>query len=530
MKRINKISYCLTFIGSILILFAGSALIFAAKGEEKAPVNPAANKPVPTANKPDPASQKPVLLKKEEKGQVQETVKSPEQGKTVSNKTEQPKEIQKQKTVDEPVLNSPQRAIEWAVSDWRKSSKAVDPYRAGRKALSEVPYSVSRYQAPGASAPFPTGAVPINKAERDRFITQEPQFLPGSKHPIGSGTPIPGAPVMGTPAGAPAMGSQNPAPNVPMQKTTVYGDFAPDNVQLGPNDILVQDSIVEIPKGEGYEALISANGQGLLVELGAEVLDKDGKPVLDKDGKTKRIPFKRGMKVRKGQILGKQNDREHAANRLVAEQQLIVAKKEAEKQLEVEVARLAVQVAQSEYLRVEQANQKMAGAVPAEEVVQRAYEWKRADKAAEKAVYDLGVKSDEVEVRKAQVVAADAQVLDRKLVSPIDGFIDDIMQDEGQWLREGDNILKIIRLDKVQICGKIDANVYSPEMVDGKKVTVYVKKPGSSVKKVEGNIIYARQIVESGKFYIYAEVENLCNEQGYWQLNPGTIVTMVVHR
>lgn len=535
MKRMNKISHRFVFWGSLLILIAGVGTIFAAK-------DPGKSDSKQVQSKGDPASQKPVLLEKKDvplpvntsekstakvepgssvqsatkKDGTNETVKSfgsspaPKMGSGKSNKTKKSKE---------PVLNSPQKAIEWAVSDWRKISQTVDRFREGRRSNPEVPYRVSRYQGSGSSASLSSGSVQIDKKERDQFITQEPRIL---QQGVGN-----------DPSTSPIRNGQNfisaPQPQADPQKP-IYGDFTPDKVQLSQNDILVQDSIVEIPKGEGYEALISANGQGLLVELGAEVLDKDGKAVLDKDGKPKRIPFKRGMRVSKGQILGKQNDREHAANRLVAEQQLIVAKKEAEKQLEIEVARFAVLVAQSEYLRVEQANKQMSGAVPAEEVVKKAYEWKRADKAAEKAVYDLGVKADEVEVRKAQVIAADAQVTDRKLVSPLDGFIDDIMQDEGQWLREGDNILKIIRLDKVQVCGKIDANVYSPEMVDGKNVTVYVKKPGSSVKKVDGKITYARQIVESGKFYIYAEVKNICNEKGYWLLNPGTIVTMVVHR
>ncbi|MDO5554023.1 MAG: HlyD family efflux transporter periplasmic adaptor subunit [Planctomycetia bacterium] len=335
-------------------------------------------------------------------------------------------------------------------------------------------------------------------------------------------------------------GQRTLSATVPQKATSSPGDKASDGlvnygvtasgINVGPNDILLNDAIVEIPKGEGYEALISANGQGLLVELGVLELDAEGNPVVDGNGETKRRPFHRGDRVTKGQILGKQNDREHAANKLVTEQQLIVAEKEAGKQLEVEVAQAAVQVAESEYLRAKSANERIANAISQEELVQRAYEWKRADKSAEKAVYDLDIKADEVLVRKAQVVAADAQVMDRKLVSPIDGFIDDIMQNEGQWLREGDNILKIIRLDKVTICGKIDATLYSPEMVDGKEVTIFVQKPGSDLKSVKGVITYARQVVESGKFYVYAQADNEANDRGYWLLNPGTIVTMVIHR
>ena len=429
------------------------------------------------------------------------------------------------------------QAVEWAMSGWKTAvahrqtvkqsgqanAKSWSVARAvGEKNEKNGSQLVSGPAASGISGAQPQSPVssPLpatvsksasEKAEREAFLTQPPQPIPGS---------------LRTGNAAPPQSNSTGSTSAPA--VNYGGKLA--GVESGPNDIVLSDAIVEIPKGEGFEAMISACGQGLLVELGIEELGKDGKPILDSKGEPKRISLKRGMAVRKGQVLGKQNDREHAANKLVAEQQLIVAKKEAEKQLEIEVARLAVQVAESEYLRAQSANEKVPGAVSPEEVVQKAYEWKRADKSAEKAVYDLGVKSDEVEVRKAQVVAADAQVLDRKLVSPIDGFVDDVMQNEGQWLREGDNILKIIRLDKVQICGKIDANLFSPEMVDRKPVTIYVQKPGGALQKIQGTITYARQVVESGKFYIYAEANNVANAQGYWLLNPGTIVTMVIHR
>ncbi|MBQ7814380.1 MAG: hypothetical protein IJ387_07830, partial [Thermoguttaceae bacterium] len=40
--------------------------------------------------------------------------------------------------------------------------------------------------------------------------------------------------------------------------------------------VVVPNASVVIPKGEGYEALISANGQGLLVELGLCERDESG--------------------------------------------------------------------------------------------------------------------------------------------------------------------------------------------------------------------------------------------------------------
>ena len=292
--------------------------------------------------------------------------------------------------------------------------------------------------------------------------------------------------------------------------------------------IVVPNASVIIPKGEGYEALISANGQGLLVELGLCELDESGAPVVGEDGTTKRRPLLRGTLVRKGDVLGKQKDAELVEQKIVAEQELLVSEKEAAKELEVEVAVAAAQVAQASYKRADSLNKTMPGSVSPEEIQEKYYEYVRSMKAIDKAKFDLEVNQEKVKVAKARVNAADVAIEDRKLVSPIDGVIDDVMKNEGEWLREGDEILKIVRYDKVQINGSIPANRYAPETIANKKVVVEVKRPGAEPQKLEGKVVYVRQTVESGHYYFYADVANQANEAGYWLLNPGALVTVEI--
>jgi multidrug efflux pump subunit AcrA (membrane-fusion protein) len=292
--------------------------------------------------------------------------------------------------------------------------------------------------------------------------------------------------------------------------------------------IVVPNASVVIPKGEGYEALISANGQGLLVELGLCESDENGALVVGEDGTTKRRPLLRGTQVRKGDVLGKQKDAELVQQKIVAEQELLVARKEAAKELEVEVAVAAAKVAQASWNRAESLNKTMPGSVSPEEVEEKRYEYVRAFKSIDKAKFDLEVNVEKVKVAEARVNAAEVAIEDRKLISPIDGVIDDVMQDEGQWLREGDEILKIVRYDKVQINAAIPADRYAPETIANKKVVVEVKRPGAQPQKLEGKVVYVRQTVESGHYYFYADVANQKNAAGYWLLNPGALVTVEI--
>lgn len=292
--------------------------------------------------------------------------------------------------------------------------------------------------------------------------------------------------------------------------------------------IVVPNASVVIPKGEGYEALISANGQGLLVELGLCESDENGALVVGEDGTTKRRPLLRGLQVRKGDVLGKQKDADLVQQKIVAEQELLVSRKEAAKELEVEVAVAAAKVAQASWNRAESLNKTMPGSVSPEEVEEKRYEYIRAIKAIDKAKFDLEVNKEKVKVAEARVNAAEVAIEDRKLVSPIDGVIDDVMQNEGQWLREGDEILKIVRYDKVQINAAIPADRYAPETIANKKVVVEVKRPGEQPQKLEGKVVYVRQTVESGHYYFYADVANQKNAAGYWLLNPGALVTVEI--
>lgn len=302
----------------------------------------------------------------------------------------------------------------------------------------------------------------------------------------------------------------------------------PETSENDQGQIVVRNAKVETPVGEGYDVTVSANGQGLLKELGLCEVDEKGQVVLDADGTSKRVPLRRGMIVHKGDILGKQQDDELVQDCIVAQQELLVAQKEAEKTLEIEVARAAASVAQASYKRADSLNRDMPGAVSQEEVQEKYYDWVRAAKSVDKAEYDLEVNQEKVKVARARVNAAEVLIRNRKFFCPIDGVIDDVYQNEGQWLREGDKILRIHRLDKVMVTGAVDASMYAPEAIDGKIVDVTIKRPGMEDQTLQGKIFYVRQIVESGHYYFYADVQNKRTESGYWLLNPGSLVTATI--
>ena len=304
----------------------------------------------------------------------------------------------------------------------------------------------------------------------------------------------------------------------------------PEGVTLGENDVLAKSALTEIPKGEGYEATVSANSQGKLILLGRQKYDENGEPLLDDDGNPVMIPMHRGMEVKEGEILGVQYNQAAHARRTAAERELEVAKKEAGKQLEVEVAEASKNVALMEYKRAVNSNKRVPNSISEDEIWQKRFEWYRGQKSEDKARYDLEIAALAVDVKEAAIAVADADLEERLIRSPLSGQVDDIFKNKGEWLREGDNVLHVLRLDKINITADFDSEVVTPSMIQGKAVTVYVTKAGlDEPQKLDGVITYARPVLMMNRFVAYAEVKNTQIDGG-WVLLPGMRVNLIVHK
>lgn len=404
-----------------------------------------------------------------------------------------------------------QSALEPHIADWRGDADKLAGIRAKAALAQAGTVSTTVSAAKPGDDGFPLdSAKPLAELDRAALLNNDPTAILA-----------PGPAAM--PTGRPVNDSHDNGGNI--------GTFSlPKDIQIGPNDVVANDAYATLPVGEGFDATVSANTQGKLIELGIEEKNPDGSTKLDENGNPVITPLRRGMMVKAGDVLGKQFNREFIARKNAAERELVVAQKEAEKTLEVDVAELAALVARSEYERAKNANRDMPGAIAEEEVVKRAYEWNRSVKSHEKAKYDLEINKDKVEVSKAQIEIADAQLEERRLVSPITGQVDEIWQNEGQWLREGDSVFRIIRLDKITIEARFDAGGALPDQIQGKKATVYASRPGEGLRQFEGVVTYARPILEHNHYKAYAEVQNVTTEGGSWFLIPGQQVHIVVHK
>jgi macrolide-specific efflux system membrane fusion protein len=248
-----------------------------------------------------------------------------------------------------------------------------------------------------------------------------------------------------------------------------------------------------------------------------------------KDGVVTAMEAKQGMSVDEGGLLGRLDDRQAKAQRLVVAAQHEIAREKAGNSVDVRYAEAAVKVAETEHLRALQANMRSAGSVPATEIDRLRLAHDKAVLAVEQAKHMQQLAVLEVKVRAAELAVVDVELEERRITAPIAGEVTEVPVQIGQWVRVGEPLVEIVRLDRLRVDGFAYASKHAPNELVGRKVTAQFELERGRRAQLEGKLTFAHPEVDgNGQYRVSAELANL-QEKGRWLLRPGLAVTLVVH-
>ncbi len=156
----------------------------------------------------------------------------------------------------------------------------------------------------------------------------------------------------------------------------------------------------------------------------------------------------------------------------------------------------------------------------------------------QKAEHELNLAKVAVRIREAEAEGAWLALQRHIIRSPVDGIIVEVHRDIGEWVKPGDTVLRIVRMDRMRIEGYLAVSEVHPAEVADQPVLVRITTPmgaipvGQNAADVTftGQVVFVSPLIEAGgRYLVRAEVENR-QSNGQWVLRPGLSADMVITR
>ncbi|MEN6556767.1 MAG: HlyD family efflux transporter periplasmic adaptor subunit [Thermoguttaceae bacterium] len=241
-----------------------------------------------------------------------------------------------------------------------------------------------------------------------------------------------------------------------------------------------------------------------------------------------KIPVREGQQVTVGELLAQIDDNVRLAQQQVAEYKLKAAKKQAEDDTAIRYAQAAALVAEAEYEQAMDANKRVAGVVPQADVRRLLLTHRQMVLSIEKSEKEREIAGYQAQVSEAELRAADAELKNYRLVSPLDGEVIELSRHEGEWVQAGDPIMRLLRLDRLRVEGFLNAKEYSPAELENRPVRVVVTLARGRQEMFPGKIVFVKPLIQAGnQFLVRAEVQNR-RQNNAWVLRPGMNVDMTI--
>jgi len=275
----------------------------------------------------------------------------------------------------------------------------------------------------------------------------------------------------------------------------------------GPGSVTVEGIVIPSP-GDG-DLEVSAQRSGVLVRSGAGGVDE-------------------GDLVRRGDLLAQVDDVQARQVLVIQELRLHVAEQEAGSDVNVRYCISNLKAIEAECQEAAEKNQTAAGTVPKKEMRALLLALQRAKLEVEQAEQNLATARLALRVHKAELEAARAELDRYRILAPLDGVVVRRYRHGGEWVRAGEPVMRIIRMDRLQVEGFVDAGQVAVDELVGQAVGIKARLPRNRVETFQAAIAFVSPIAEpGGKVRIKAELENP-KANNHWVLRPGQTVELTI--
>ena len=238
-----------------------------------------------------------------------------------------------------------------------------------------------------------------------------------------------------------------------------------------------------------------------------------------------RIDVQEGDVVDVGATLAQVDDEEAKLvyQRSVVEHEL--AKHRAENDAAIRSAKKALAYARREAQRFQKAARELPGSISKSELEESEMQAEQRDLDVIQAKHDHRTDALAEQLKRTERVLALHKQKMHEIVAPVGGMVVEILRRRGEWVEPGDNVLRIMRIDRLRAEGLV-AVEHAMRGLHGAPAEITVEAPGQPPVTVTGRIVFVNPEINpvNGRLRVRAEFEN---PQG--RLMPGMRAAMKIY-
>ena len=243
------------------------------------------------------------------------------------------------------------------------------------------------------------------------------------------------------------------------------------------------------------------------------------------DGIIDHLLADEGHTVKKGDTLLSIDNRVALAELAVAQKELEAAQKQAEQTAEVDYAKKAAEVSDAEYEDIFTLYNK--GSATYSEARRKELEKQRARSGIDVASVKHEQEILAAEVNKEKVKASQVKLDLYKVIAPFDGVVFLRLRDQGEWIRSGEPILKLVHLNEMKVQLFVPIEGISVAELQGAPMRVSVRINAKDVAAYDTHVEFVSPEIDSRKVRVTTRIQNQ-QLGGAWLLRDGMTASVEI--
>ncbi len=297
--------------------------------------------------------------------------------------------------------------------------------------------------------------------------------------------------------------------------TTAFSQ-APNNPSASPSTPSSQPA-----SGEG------AYRRGPIVVDNAQVVSAHKIQVAAQaDGIIAQLLADEGHTVKQGDTLLIIDNRVAMAEVSVAQKELEAAQKQAQQTAEVEYAKKASEVSDAEYDDAYKLYQK--GSATFSEARRKQLEKERARLGIDVAQVKHEQEVLAADVNKEKVKASQVKLDLYKVIAPYDGIVVQRLRDQGEWIRSGEPILRLVHLNEMKVEAFVSTDGISVAELNGAPMRVSVRINQQDVATYDTTVQFVSPEIESRRVRVATRIQNQ-QVGSTWLLRDGMVASVEIN-